>query len=322
MEKFHAVIDPVTDGRHRPTWSVLIPCYNCARFLELTLESVLAQDPGPEHMEIMVIDDCSTLDDPGRVVERLGNGRVRFVQQERNVGKVRNYETGLHQSRGHLIHQLHGDDLVLPGFYAAMAEAFGQFQEAGAIFCESDYINEAGGIVGRTGAERNETGLLDDWLRKIAICQRIQTPSMVVRRDVYETLGGFDRRLDSSEDWEMWIRIANRYAVGFCTGARAQYRTSEGNNSTKTFLNGTRARTTRLMFKIVEAYLAEEVVVSIQGERDQAQGLFFAAHLPKVRAAHGMRGVIQLGFEALHFKCNLKVVRRLISVVVQEFRRR
>ena len=50
-------IPPLPDGESRPRWSVMIPTYNCAALLRQTLESVLAQDPGPEVMQIEVIDD-------------------------------------------------------------------------------------------------------------------------------------------------------------------------------------------------------------------------------------------------------------------------
>ena len=56
-------IAPLPQEAARPKWSVMIPAYNCARFLAATLESVLAQDPGPAQMQIEVVDDCSS-DDP------------------------------------------------------------------------------------------------------------------------------------------------------------------------------------------------------------------------------------------------------------------
>ena len=107
-------------GVHRPLWSVMIPTYNCAALLRETLKSVLAQDPGREQMQIEVIDDASTKDDPEAVVRELGQGRVAFHRHSKNIGATANFNTCLSRSRGTLVQILHGDDLVLPGFYDRM----------------------------------------------------------------------------------------------------------------------------------------------------------------------------------------------------------
>jgi glycosyltransferase involved in cell wall biosynthesis len=66
---------PVSEGVHRPLWSVMIPTFHCARFLRQALESVLSQDPGSDVMQIEVIDDCSTQDDPESVVRAMATTR-------------------------------------------------------------------------------------------------------------------------------------------------------------------------------------------------------------------------------------------------------
>ncbi len=307
-------VEPVRDSLPRPVWSVVIPCFNCAEYLVETLRSVLAQDPGPEKMEIIVVDDCSTKDDPGAVVEALGAGRVRFIRQSRNVGKVRNYETGLSASRGILIHQLHGDDVVMPGFYTAMEDAFGRFPGAGAFFCESQYMDSSGHVTGTTGRERESTGILENWLGRIVSAQRIQTPSMVVKREVYEHLGGFDRRLDCSEDWEMWVRISHRYPVGFCREALARYRTSPGNNTARSIVTGTRGRIQKLMFDIVDGYLPPSTVREVRAERGRNQALFFASHLPRVIADRGFAGWRALCREVLRFSRHPSILKRIASL--------
>src|SRR6266566_1236858 len=107
---------PIDDGR--PLWSVMIPTYNPrADYLEETLRSVLEQDPGPEQMQIEVVDDASA-DCPEDVVQSIGSGRVAFIRQPTNCGAIANFNTCISRSRGELIHILHGDDFVLPGFYA------------------------------------------------------------------------------------------------------------------------------------------------------------------------------------------------------------
>src|SRR5712692_12027908 len=71
----------------RPFWSVMIPTYNPrADYLEETLRSVLQQDPGPEEMQIEVIDDHSSDDLAAQTVRRVGGGRVSFHAEPQNRG--------------------------------------------------------------------------------------------------------------------------------------------------------------------------------------------------------------------------------------------
>src|SRR5262245_33451371 len=100
-------IVPLADGEPRPLWSVMIPTYNCAAYLRDALKSVLLQDPGPEVMQIEVVDDFSTQDDPAAVVAEVGKGRVGFYRQRQNVGHTTNFNTCIQRSRGELVHLLH-----------------------------------------------------------------------------------------------------------------------------------------------------------------------------------------------------------------------
>jgi GT2 family glycosyltransferase len=74
-------------------------------------------------------------------------------------------------------------------------------------------------------------GILDGWLERIALGQRLQTPCMVVRRSVYEHVGGFDPRLTHCEDWEMWTRIAASFPVAYEPIPFALYRIHAGSSS-------------------------------------------------------------------------------------------
>ncbi|MDX6542647.1 MAG: hypothetical protein QOK32_250, partial [Gaiellaceae bacterium] len=203
----------------------MIPTYQSAAYLPAALDGVLAQDPGPARMEIEVVDDCST-DDPEGVVRRYG-GRVSFYRQPRNVGHVANLNACLARSRGELVHVLHGDDAVRPGFYAALEPAFAE-SEVGAAFCRYIAIDDAGHWTAIAPLEADADGVIDDWLERIARWQRVQTPAMTVRRAVYEQLGGFDDRVGDAEDWEMWTRIAAHTRVFHVVDPLALYRVRSG----------------------------------------------------------------------------------------------
>lgn len=250
-----AAIPPVPEGVSLPLWSVMIPTYHCARYLQETLAQVLIQDAGPEHMQIEVVDDHSTADDPAAVVADAGHGRVGFYRQVTNVGHVKNFETCLTRSRGRLIHLLHGDDYVEDGFYRTMQRAFEERPDIGAAFCRPIFIDGEGRQLSIAPVEQMGRGILRNGLERLAEEQRVMTPAIVVRRVVYEQLGGFDRRLKCSEDWEMWVRIAARYPIWYEDAPLAAYRMHTASNTGRHLRTAEDLKYTRLAITIFTTYL-------------------------------------------------------------------
>jgi glycosyltransferase involved in cell wall biosynthesis len=233
----------------------MIPTYHCARYLREALAGVLAQDPGSDLMQIEVIDDHSTRDDPEAIVADVGRGRVNFYRQPRNVGHIENFRTCLERARGTLIHLLHGDDAVADRFYRTLGAAFENHPEVGAAFCRHVYMNEDGRPWGMSELEQPQSGILSHWLERIAVRQRIQTPAIVVRREVYEKIGLFDTRLTWVEDWEMWVRIAAHYPVWYEVEPLARYRMHEHSNTGRYMRTGENLRDVRRAIRIIGADL-------------------------------------------------------------------
>jgi cellulose synthase/poly-beta-1,6-N-acetylglucosamine synthase-like glycosyltransferase len=248
-----AAVPPLAD-RARPRWSVMIPTYNCARYLEAALRSVLAQDPGPEAMQIEVVDDHSIADDPEDVVARLGGGRIEFHRQPKNVGVVGNLNTCLQRSRGELVHLLHGDDLVLEGFYRTLDDRLREHPDAGAAYCRHLYVDEHGRRLDVAPLEPSSSGILLEGARFLAAEQRIMTPCIAVRRSVYEELGGFDDRLTLAEDWEMWVRVAIRFPVYYEERPLACYRLHDDSNTGRNLRSGLNLEYTRRAIELFAAY--------------------------------------------------------------------
>lgn len=249
-----AAVPPVPEGTPRPLWSVVIPTFNCARYLRETLAGVLAQDPGADAMQIEVIDDHSS-DDPAAVVAEAGGGRVEFFRQPRNLGHTRNFHTALTRARGHLIHLLHGDDVVLPGFYERLQAGFAARPDIGAAFCRHYFIDETGKRTGISEPEQNASGVLADGLERLALEQRIMTPSIVVRRRAYEILGAFDDRLVCAEDWEMWVRVAAHFPVWYEPQPLAAYRMHADSNTGRHARSAEDIRYTRMAIDLFTPYL-------------------------------------------------------------------
>jgi hypothetical protein len=287
--------------------------------LRETLNSVLAQDPGVELMQIEVVDDCSTLDDPEAVVKELGKGRVQFYRQPENVGYIRNFETCLQRSRGQLIHLWHGDDCVRDGFYSKLQSAFEKNSEIGAAFCRHIGMDEQGHWLWISDLEQSDSGILSNWLERIAVKQRIQTPSIVVQRDVYEKLGGFDRRFSCcGEDWEMWVRLAAHYPVWYEVKPLAMYRIHSKSLSRMSTRTGAEMRDLRMAIEMMQPYLPAPIASKLSNQAREYWALFAIRHLaPKMLTLGDLTAANTQIQEALKCSHSLKVIKESTRLIWQ-----
>jgi glycosyltransferase involved in cell wall biosynthesis len=169
------------------------------------LDSVLAQDF--DAFELIVVDDGST-DSTGEVLDAYGD-RLSVVRQEnRGVSAARN--RGVAAGHGQLIAFLDSDDLWRPGKLRAQAAYMDAHPELEICQTEEIWIRD-GRRVNPRPRHRKAAGMFFD--RSLELC--LVSPSAVMlRRDFYNRMGGFDERLPACEDYDLWLRIGCRHPVG------------------------------------------------------------------------------------------------------------
>lgn len=225
-------IPPIKANPHKgkpdqPRWSVMIPTYNRAAYLEETLKSVLVQDPGPELMQIEVVDDGSTEADSESLVQDIGKGRVGFYKQEKNVGGARNWNTCVERARGKWVQILHDDDVIDPGFYTGLDQLIDQYPDIVVAYTRMKTIDENSAWHGQyepvpTGMEK--TGYWDDAPFHLTSNNMLSVAGALVRRDAFTAVGGFTPDIHCSYDWEMWQRLAYHGKYGFLWDSLGSYR--------------------------------------------------------------------------------------------------
>lgn len=221
-----------------PKLSVMLPTHEPNVFLREAIESVLSQVT-PDQIEVVVVDDGSTRTDVGAMVRSIdAQGRVRVVTGPR-LGIANNWNRAVSLARGRLVHLLHQDDLVLPGFYARLTAAFESHPSIGMAFCSSRIVDGTGRWLKTSSRLRWFPGLLDGWHERIALRQRVQTPSVIVAKTTYDRLGGYRDDLPQTLDWEMWTRIAAAYPVWYEPRPLAVYRRHEANETSRLLAAGT-----------------------------------------------------------------------------------
>lgn len=123
-----------------PRVSVIIPCYNTARYVKETIESVLNQTR--QDFEIIVVDDGST-DDSHNVIASINDQRIRYHYQP-NQGLAAARNTGLALATGEFVAFLDADDFFLPEKLARQIAALDSQPEVGLVAGGHLYVDEFG----------------------------------------------------------------------------------------------------------------------------------------------------------------------------------
>lgn len=210
-----------------PLVTMIVLCYNQARFAVETLESVKAQTY--ENTELVIVDDCST-DDSVAVIDRWlqENGvQCNFIHHQKNQGICKSLNEALRLATGKYISMIASDDIWLPDkIERQVAIMESQPESFGVLYSDAYQIDENSEplhatFIGSLGniAQVPQGQILDALLRQ----NFIPGPTALIRRACYEKVGGYDENLPW-EDWDMWMRIARHYSFLYSTAPSVKYR--------------------------------------------------------------------------------------------------
>ena len=206
-------------NKHKPWVSVICTCYNQAAYVQESLGSVVAQTY--PNVELIVIDNGSSDNSVAQIRAFCAqHPAVKFIRNKTNRGLCRAFNQGLALAIGQYVIDLAADDVLLPHRITRQVDQFSSLPTYyGVVFSNAVYINETGEFLrhhypvrpnGRT-TERVPTG---DIFQDILLHYFINTPTMMMRRDMLTALGGYDESL-AYEDFDLWVRSARNYRYAY-----------------------------------------------------------------------------------------------------------
>ncbi len=213
-----------------PRLSVVVTTYNQAPYIGPALESVFAQTRQPD--EVIVVDDGSTDETPERIAPY--RDRLVYVRQS-NQGIAGSRNTGIRRAQGELLAFLDGDDLWEPEKLAVHVAAASAHPDSGLVV-----VN--GVEFGETGLTRQslfpmaiaplfdggaETVSVDASRYFLRICLVATTSQVLIPARVLEAVGLSDPALAVVSDWDLYLRIAERYPVTFVDRRLTRWRYHE-----------------------------------------------------------------------------------------------
>jgi glycosyltransferase involved in cell wall biosynthesis len=207
--------------------SVVIPCYNQARYLGQAIESVIAQTSPAS--QIIVVDDGS-VDDTVQVASRYDSVQC-LSQTNQGQGAARN--AGLAQVIGNYVVFLDSDDRLLPRAFEIALQQFSEHPQSALVAgrCVS---------IGPDGVQR--------YTRQQAVVERdhylnfltrnlIWMPGAAMfRTEIVRTLGGFKTTVSGAEDYDLYLRIARQQPIQCHDQVVAEYRQHETSTSRQPML--------------------------------------------------------------------------------------
>jgi glycosyltransferase involved in cell wall biosynthesis len=208
-----------------PTISILMPVFNCAKFLNSAIESVIAQTYSD--WELIVVDDAST-DDSFSIASSYSNSskHIRVFRNNTNLGMLDNWNYGIGLCRGEFVAKLDADDMWAPTMLAKCLEVMQKYQDVGIVFSKYIEIDESSNEL------PHRLGPLPDFasnkpfscvpIVRLGVNKMLQYPILrqglgLIRRSVFDRLGLYryliTKETSASTDTEFYFRVGCHYSI-------------------------------------------------------------------------------------------------------------
>ncbi len=205
--------------------SIIIPTYNCARYIGEALDSVLAQTR--DDYEIIVIDDGST-DGTGDLIKNKYPMVRYFFTEQTGVSSARNL--GIKMSKGDLIAFLDADDMWSPDKLEKQVAILDARPDLSMVFTEHCTFNKDKSIINKSFDKRNKL-MRGDIVKNIFLNTYLTTSTVMIKKKVFDKVGLFEEQLRAAEDDNMWMRISMEHQIDLIDEPLVHYRITEGSLS-------------------------------------------------------------------------------------------
>jgi hypothetical protein len=292
-----------------PTWSVILPTFNRDRLVPEAIRSVLAQTL--VDWELIVVDDGSQ--DGTQALESVcrSDARIHYVRQA-HAGRSVARNRGFSRAQGEFICFLDSDDTYLSTALATHAAAFESGGQIGLTIGGYQHIDAAGAVVGERRPWTECDGLTPEaWLFN---CYAMPG-SVALRREWFESAGGFDSGVETGEDWDLFLRLAFAGCqMGWAPDLVCQRRLHPGNSTND--VSGHRDGSLRALDKL---FRSGQLPAEVAALEDRAKAWAYAA---SARSAASL-GLDELVRENLRSAADLHALprweRRGLSLSPQGF---
>lgn len=202
-----------------PKVSVIIPTYNREKYLPEAIDSVLNQTF--QDFELIIVDDGST--DNTKEILKPYLSKIRYIYQK-NKGPSAARNTGIRYSTGEWIAFLDADDIWLLYKLKLQVKYLEEHPDIALVYADLGVFNEKGVIEKNHYLSRKISRPTGYIFQELVMRPLISTITVMVRKSIFDTVGLFSEDLLIGEDYELWLRIAKNYKIGYLPKVVAMYR--------------------------------------------------------------------------------------------------
>ncbi len=203
-----------------------MPVYNAEKYLKGAIDSILSQTYSD--FEFVIVDDCSR-DSSVPIIKSYNDSRIVFLENEQNSGVAVTLNRGLAVCRGEYVARMDSDDISRPERFAKQIAFLEAHPDVAVVtcgvrtFCGDKTISECGWS--NVEPER----IKKDLFFSCALAH----PTVMMRRDVINSLGGYAPEYNGLEDYELWCRVIENHKIASVGEVLFEYRVHEGQVSKK-----------------------------------------------------------------------------------------
>lgn len=212
----------------KPLVSVVMPAYNCEKFIAAAIESILSQTL--KDFEFIIVDDCST-DKTGIIVRSYlkKDKRIKLIRNRKNLQIAKTLNKAVAMARADIIVRMDSDDYSYPQRLEMQYKFLKSHPKVAVVGANMDIMNSKGKII----SKREYPSKSED-LKKISFrYSPFAHPSVVFRKKIFDEFGGYDYKMVPCEDIDLWFKIGSKYELANIPKTLLKYRMVISSNSHK-----------------------------------------------------------------------------------------
>jgi len=198
---------------NKPKVTVLMPVFNSDKYIKKSIESILNQSFAD--FEFLIINDGST-DSSAKIIKSFTDARIKYIENENNLGIVETLNKGLGLARGEYIARMDSDDISLPERFIKQTQFMDKFPDV--AVCGS-WVRNFGTVhsISKLPIDNEQAAIM------LIFDNAIAHPASMIRRSALpETL--YRTEYIYAEDYDLWARLSLSWKISNIPEVLLKYR--------------------------------------------------------------------------------------------------